>query len=213
MIRPTQSDIRKALAADLSTEQHAWLAAALRSVQENPPGIDRFFAAAGRGCGRSVLTAAPEKLADWTRDDAARALLLVALPPHREAVVDAVARLYRSGDAAERRAVLRALPLLDIAGAAVPLVQDALRANDSRLITVAMGPYAQAHLDQSSWRQGVLKCLFLGIPLTSVFGLAERVDTELVRMATAFAEERTAAGRTVPPDVDAVLSAGVGPLS
>ena len=134
-------------------------------------------------------------LIGWTVDDAVRTLLLVG------ASIEDVTAVYNYGDAAEKRGVLRALPLLELGDAALPLVLDALRTNDTRLIAAAMGPYAAAHLPAEPWRQAVLKCVFLSIPLAWVADLDRRKDAELVRMMRAFAEERQAAGRSVPPDV------------
>ncbi len=57
---------------------------------------------------------------------------------------DALTRLYRQGTAAERRAVLLALPHLVPGPDALPLVEDALRTNDTRLVAAAVGPYAAA---------------------------------------------------------------------
>jgi hypothetical protein len=129
-------------------------------------------------------------------------VLMAALPADR--VSDEVSELYRYGDAAEKRAVLKALPLLPIGGDAVPLLQDAIRTNDTRLVAAALGPYA-AHLDPPAWRQAVLKCVFMGVPLSVVDGLDERADAELAGMLASFAEERRAAGRDVPADALAVL--------
>jgi hypothetical protein len=56
------------------------------------------------------------------------------------------------------------------------------------------------------WRQGVLKCVFMEIPLTAVAGLGERADGELARMLAGLAEERHAAGRTIPADATALLA-------
>nr|WP_234439472.1 EboA domain-containing protein [Streptomyces wedmorensis] len=134
-----------------------------------------------------------------------RAQLLQALPAREGELAVILTELYESGDAAERLAVLRALPLLDAAGHlgphATPLIEDALRTNDARLVTAAVGPYAARHLGQSQWRQAVLKCVFLGVPLDAVAGLDRRSGPELTRMLAAFAAERTAAGRAVPDDV------------
>ncbi len=107
-------------------------------------------------------------------------------------------------DAHERRGVLRALPVLDSAGLgdrALPVVRDALRTNDTRLVAAALGPYAARHLEPEAWRQGVLKCAFVGVPLAEVAGLAERADAELARMFGDYAKEREAAGRPVSEDV------------
>ncbi len=92
-----------------------------------------LFPAAGRKVGRGAL----ESLPGWTADDAARALLLDALPlPRAQAVADA----YADGDNAEKRAVLRALPILGLGDEGLPLVRDALRTNDTRLVAAAMSP-------------------------------------------------------------------------
>ncbi|MEV7415180.1 EboA domain-containing protein [Streptomyces sp. NPDC089919] len=173
------------LEAELDADGRSWLAAAAADAR-----WELRFAEAGR------RTTAP---------DAARVLLLAAVAPDAATVV----RLYRQGTAAERRAVLRALPHLDLAPAdGVPLVEDALRANDTHLVAAAVGPYAARHLDPHAWRHAVLKCLFAGVPVAAVAALAGRAagDGELRRMLTDFAAERTAAGRPVPEDLRHVLN-------
>ncbi|MEU6719162.1 EboA domain-containing protein [Nonomuraea sp. NPDC046802] len=189
MIRPEQ--LRAALRG---TPSSAWLDAAL----DQPTMIARSFAAAGRRTGRTPLPDVP----DWTADEAARALLLAALPPDR--LTAETGDLYRYGDADEKRAVLKALPLLPIGARALPLLHDAIRTNDARLLAAALGPYAR-HLDQAAWRQAVLKCVFMGVPLARVDRLEERADAELASMLAAFAEERAAAGRPMPEDASALL--------
>ncbi|MFF4574512.1 EboA domain-containing protein [Streptomyces sp. NPDC001410] len=136
--------------------------------------------------------------------DAVRVLILHAA----RADTAALTRVYRQGTAAERRAVLHALPHLVPGPDAVALVEDALRTNDTRLIAAALGPYAARHLDPHAWRHAVLKCLFTGVPVDEVAGLAERAraDAELARMLADFAAERTAAGRPVPSGLYHVLA-------
>jgi hypothetical protein len=177
-----------------------WLATALVRVAEQPDAIVRVFPAAGRHCGRGELPGAP----GWSVDDAVRVLLLAGLPGSGPALAAVVDQLYRTGDAAEKRAVLRALPWLPVGGAAVALLPDAIRANDPRLLAAALGPYA-AHLDHPTWRQAVLKCVFLGVPLAVVHDLAARADSELARMLADLAAERRAAGRDLPADAVALL--------
>ncbi|MEU8887937.1 EboA domain-containing protein [Streptomyces sp. NPDC048442] len=137
---------------------------------------------------------------------AARILLLCAAHADRPTTH----RLYTRGTAAERRAVLLALPHLEHArdGSGLPLVEDALRTNDTRLVAAALGPYAATHLDPHAWRHAVLKCLFTEVPVDTVHALAHRArgDTELARMLTDYAAERTAAGRPVPADLHHVLA-------
>lgn len=157
------------------------------------PAWELRLAEAGRRCGPYA--------------DAARVLLLAAARPDAATVT----RVYRQGTAAERRAVLLALPRLDPAPDpthGVPLVEDALRANDTSLVAAALGPYAARHLPPHAWRHAVLKCLFTGVPVAVFAGLADRArgDRELARMLDAYAAERTAAGRAVPEDLRRVLA-------
>ena len=91
---------------------------------------------------------------------------------------------------------------------ALPIVEDALRTNDTRLVTAAVGPYAARHLDAHNWRDAVLKCLFTGVPLDAVAELPRRAraDFALARMLGDYADERSAAGRPVPEDLYRVLA-------
>lgn len=205
------SELRAALEDHLAEPGRTWLRQALHHAATATPAAaggaprrpgqlpawEREFAAAGRRC-RAARAPHPEQAAV-----AARVLLLHTA--HADA--GTAARLYRQGTAEERCAVLTALPHLDVGDAAVELVEDALRANDTRLVTAAVGPYAAAHLPAHSWRHAVLKCLFTGVPVAAVAGLAERSrgDAELARMLTDYASERTAAGRDVPDDLNHVL--------
>jgi hypothetical protein len=180
----------------------AWLTEAERTVAADADAIGRLFPAAGRACGRGPLH--DPALPGWTVDDAARVRLLAALPLRGPVLAAEVTAVYRHGDAAEKRAVLRALSHLDIGDGCVELVHDALRTNDPRLVAAALGPYAR-HLDDASWRQAVLKCVFMDIPLDAVAGLDVRADAELVRMLAGLRDERHAAGRAIPADAAALL--------
>ncbi|MEU9848681.1 EboA domain-containing protein [Streptomyces sp. NPDC047985] len=195
---------REELDARLGGAARAWLDEALAEAEHaavhegaeqrggpyGAPPWELRYAAAGRNCG-------PEHA------DSVRALLLI----EARAALPAVTRLYEQGTAAERRAVLRTLHLLDLGPTALPLVEDALRTNDTRLIAAAVGPYAATHLDAHNWRHAVLKCLFTGVPVDAVAQLGRRCrkDAELARMLSDFAAERIAAGRDVPTGLTRVL--------
>ncbi|WP_328726658.1 EboA domain-containing protein [Streptomyces sp. NBC_00259] len=183
---------REELDTRLDGAARAWLHEALAEAAHCAPVWELRFATAGRHCGQDHA-------------DSVRTHLL------REAHADAptLTRLYQQGTAAERRAVLLALPhLAPDPAAGLPLVEDALRTNDTRLVAAAVGPYAAEHLPAHSWRHAVLKCLFTGVPLDTADGLERRAhgDTELARMLADYAAERTAAGRPVPADLHRVLA-------
>ncbi|MCF3962215.1 EboA domain-containing protein [Streptomyces fuscigenes] len=183
---------RATLDTRLDEAGRAWLDAALAEAAAPGDGAwELRFAAAGRHCGRDNA-------------DDVRVLLL----EQAGAEADVLTRLYRQGSGAERRAVLLALPDRVLGPEALALVEDALRANDTRLVAAAVGPYAAQHLDPHAWRHAVLKCLFTGVPVEHIAGLARRAggDAELARMLGDFAAERSAAGRTVPAGLHRVLA-------
>ena len=192
---------------------HPWLVEAEARVRRDPTAIRTLFPAVGRKVGRAALRTEtdPQGLVHGTVDDLARTRLLATLAEVLDGaeLAGEVAQLYRYGDDAERRGVLRGLAALppSTATAGVDIVKDALRANDIRLVAAAMGEFGARNLDDHSWRHGVLKCLFVGVPLAAVADLDRRTDAELLRMVGDYAAERRAAGREVPADAVTLLEA------
>ncbi|MFI5844599.1 EboA domain-containing protein [Catenuloplanes sp. NPDC051500] len=180
-----------------------WLVEAVATVRREPPSIARLYPAAGRHTGRDALPGVP----GWTADAAARAVLLGALL-ETPSGADQIAELYRYGDAREKLAIVTAFSLLPDApdDQVIPILRDALRTNDTRLVAAALGPVAD-RLDDHAWRQGVLKCVFMGVPLAGVHSVRDRADDGLALMLAGLAEERAAAGRDFPEDADALLTA------
>ena len=141
-----------------------WLDEALAGVARDPDSVTRAFAFAARRVGRAPVRpdTDPGGVVHGTVDDAARAALVVALADAvgvgmgmgtcvgADADKDCAHRLvllYRQGDGAERRGVLRGLDALTILGdlgpggeptplvtAGLELAADALRANDPSLV-------------------------------------------------------------------------------
>ncbi|MPY96882.1 MAG: hypothetical protein GEU97_02600 [Actinophytocola sp.] len=193
----------------LDNKGRARLTELIDEVTSTPARIAVLFPAVARAVGRGPADPDdPDGLVTPRVEDQARVALLRAAAQgwHTDDLVTEIGALYRHGDADEKRAVLRALDHLDVGDVALDLVGDALRGNDTRLIAAALGPYAARHLDTHNWRHGVLKCLFTGVPLAVVSGIAERGDAELARMVEGFADERRAAGRDVPADATWLLN-------
>ena len=66
-------------------------------------------------------------------------------------------------------------------------------------------PYPSALLPERNFNQVVLNAMFNGIALARIVGLSARRNAELARMATDYAAERSAAGRSVPADMALAL--------
>lgn len=205
-------DIR-AVKERLTEAGATWLEAARVDVLGHPTAISHYFAAVSRRCGRAPLRADdPQGLVHGTIDDAARGVLLGALTLRGVERVDLLDDLYHHGDAGEKRGILRGLHVLGaseepIGPALLPLVEDALRTNDVRLIAAALQEYGAQHLGQAAYLQAIVKFVFTGIPLHAVRNLAERQDAELARMLVDLAHERAAAGRGIPADIPPVVAA------
>ncbi|MEV0961424.1 EboA domain-containing protein [Streptomyces sp. NPDC049910] len=196
----TREDLDIRLGGAARTWLHEALTEAARSAAEpgeptghpTAPAWESRFTAAGRHCGRAHADSVRVHLLHEARAGAAT-----------------LSRLYRQGTAAERRAVLLALHHLAPAPAdGLPIVEDALRTNDTRLLQAAVGPYAARHLPPHAWRHALLRCLLTGVPPESAADLERRArgDAELARMLTDCAAERAAAGRPVPAGLHRVLA-------
>ena len=180
------------------------------------------YATAAQHVGRDALALGPEPLDElrravpgvgfhrWTRDDAARTLLLIDRRNSGRTgdpfVADALA-CFEQGDAREQQSWLRAIALWPEARAFLPSAIEACRTNIIPVFEALAceNPYPAAHFPDRNFNQLVLKAMFNSIELSRIPGLAERRNAELSRMARDYAAERTAAGRSVPADIDLAL--------
>jgi sugar phosphate isomerase/epimerase len=201
-------DLWESLRATAEPDRLSWFEDATEAVVRDRSVLATVFPAVGRRLGRQLLAPVRQDGDDgqdehaWTVDDAGRVLLLLAVG---DGTAEEVDDLYRFGDAAERRAVLRSLPFLPDTVNGLALVDDALRTNDPRLIAAALNPYGLDRLDDEALNQAVLKCVFVGVRLPG--DVTDRATPELSEMLAGYVHERVAAGREVPLDVWPIVEA------
>lgn len=169
------------------------------------------FVSAGRRVGRGPLAAGeplpgadePVPTEGWTVDDAARVVLLLAAGDAGLAL-----ELYREGDSREKRAVLRALPLLADGERLLEIALDAGRTNESDLFAALAcdNPYPARHYQERAFNQLVMKAAFVGAPIARIAGLERRANRELCRMALDYVDQQESAGREVPADLDRLVA-------
>jgi hypothetical protein len=210
----------------LDAGAHAWLEGACRRVADKGPGPDFYLAfgtakrkvgAADLALGESELAAASGvrrgfQPALWSMEQAARARLLLALPPLTPAdLTRAIDRLCEDGDLGELVALYQALPLLPHPAAHRARAAEGVRSNMKPVFeSIALrNPYPSEELDEAAWNQLVVKCFFVGSSLHLVDGLDGRVNVALGNILADLARERWAAGRVVSPE----LWRCVGPLA
>jgi hypothetical protein len=140
----------------------------------------------------------------WAIDDVARAAWLLLAAERAPAEVEGfIERRRRSGDARQRAALLRTLPLLPDAQQWLAVALAAPR-GDVRAVLEALAcdnPYPAAHFHEVHFHDLVLAALEAELPLARMIGLGARVTERLAAAAAAVAARHRASGRRPPADL------------
>jgi hypothetical protein len=140
----------------------------------------------------------------WRVDDALRVASLALAAARAPAEVEGfIARRRRSGDARQRAALVRALPLLPDPQQWLAVALEA-RHGDVRAVLEALAcdnPYPAMHFHEVHFEDLVLAVLEAELPLARIVGLAPRVTERLAAAAARMVATRRAAGRRPPPDL------------
>ena len=143
-------------------------------------------------------------LSAWCVDDVVRvATVLLATARAPDEVERFIVRRRQCGDARQRAALMRALPLLPDARQWIAIAIEARR-GDVRAVLEALvcdNPFPALHFHALHFEDLVLAALEAELPLARIIGLATRVSEPLVAAAARMAEERRAAGRRPPPEL------------
>ena len=205
---------RDVVASHGTAEQAAWLDEALGKLESPPKAMTLriALARAARKLPESTVAEVDVELpsgpdyARWSlRDHARTALVLAALErqsEHEQVVL--YSELLLRAEIGEQVSMLRMIPVLPAPERFVDAVIDVCRTNSIPVFeSIACGnPYPAACFPEHNYNQLVMKAIFSGLDTRRIVGLAERVNAELVRMTSDFGDERRAAGRPVPDDID-----------
>lgn len=190
-------------------------AARARCAAEGAPALAESFPQLPRRIGRAITRServerdfseplpARADLAAWRACDLAALELAVAAKATGEVLLD----LYRHGDMDERIQALRVATLSRVDDGVVALLEEAHRSNmESHFAAAAcdgnLPARAAAHpaFGVAGFNRMLLKCAFLGLPLSRILDAGVHANAELSRMLLDLATEREAAGRAVWPD-------------
>ncbi|HAT10670.1 MAG TPA: hypothetical protein DCS97_08775, partial [Planctomycetes bacterium] len=208
---PTPAELlHAALTAAIPAPAMAWLDDQLgRIAAGDERALYLALGLAGRRVGRAALTVVGAEAARpgwnpcaWSTDQAARTLLVLALPagePGRwQSVLE---RCFHAATVEELVALYQALPLLPHPERLVARAAEGVR-NSMTPVFAAVAldnPFPAAHLSDEAFNQMVLKCFFSGCDSACISGLAGRRNADLGRMLAHYARERRIAGRPVDP--------------
>jgi len=210
--------LRGLLDARLALGALRWLEASAGEIAAGAP-VERFcalFSLAARHARRTALAPSADERAlagrlvegwnpeRWSVLESVRVVLILSRPDLAgEGGARALSDAFRYTDEGELCALLRSLALLPGAERFVWRAGEGCRSNMRSVFEAAAldTPYPARHFDDLTWRQCVIKCLFVGAPLWRLWGLDERLSPELARMALDHADERRSAGRLVPHEL------------
>ncbi|MGD9658860.1 MAG: EboA domain-containing protein [Methylocystis sp.] len=200
----------------------AWLRARVAETRQAEVAkrsrvFETAFARVPRMLGRTLFALSEDDLAtanclrpgwsprDWRIDDAARALLLLAMESVSEEVqfVAVFRRLRQSADPPEQVALFRSLPLLKPSAGLKAEAEEGLRTNIPSVFAALAhdNPFAREVFDEARWNQMILKALFIGCALGPIQGLDARANPRLALMLRDFARERRTARRSTPHEL------------
>jgi hypothetical protein len=140
----------------------------------------------------------------WSVDQATRSLFLLSLPVMEPAPLTAILdQLFSAGEVNELVSLYQSLPLLPYPTAHILRAAEGVRTNIKAVFCAVahQNPYPAEQFSEDQWNQMVLKCQFIGVPMSPIAGLDQRANAALSSMVIDFVHERWAAKRIVAPDM------------
>jgi hypothetical protein len=140
----------------------------------------------------------------WNVEQVARTLLVLALPSDdSQKYLQILEQLFIAADVGELVALYQALPLSPYPEKLKKRAAEGVRSNMTAVFNAIalQNPYPSEYFDNLPWNQMVLKALFVGSSLNLIHGLDDRMNPELKRMLSDYADERMAASRSVPSEL------------
>jgi hypothetical protein len=215
--------VRRWLARTAPAEAMEWLD---REIEHQATGTDerRLGIALGlsaRKLGRQELALPAEEMAAaqavrpgwqpqfWSAGEAARVALLIAT--HRGDDAAFAARLDRlcvTAEVSEHMACMKGLAVFPAGRALLGRARDGMRSSIATVFeaVACRNPYPFDYFEADAWNQMVVKCVFGGTPISTIVGLYQRCNSELIAMLRDLVAERNAAGRTLPKAVHDLIS-------
>jgi hypothetical protein len=203
------------LTGQLSPAGLSWLQKQLENLRSEKE-FYLAFSMAPRFTGKQALVLSPEDLGEaarlrtgfqpvgWTADQAARTLLVLAIPHESpEGFTAILNKVFSTADLNELATLYAALPLLPYPEQHVKRAAEGVRTTMTQVFdAIALdNPYPHDFLPEEAWNQLVLKSVFNVRPLYRIYGLEARRNEHLAHMLLDYAHERWAAGRTLTPEL------------
>jgi hypothetical protein len=208
--------LQQHLFSHVSENTRKWIEQALTEVNSSeniPDTISYYSGAANEILDQIPITDDVPRLlindyalntAKWSTTDLFRVVLvLFSMGQGGDTNAGLLKTIYRYSDEAERACITRALGLFQNAEKLKQIALETGRTNSAYLFSaIALdNPYPAIYYTEHEYNQLVMKSLFIGLPITKIYGLETRANSELSRMCEDYIDERLSANRDVPNDI------------
>ena len=140
----------------------------------------------------------------WTIDRLCRVWLLMQIPDQdKEQYLKKINGLFAAAEMNEQIALYSALPFYTYPEEWIAKTEEGIRSNIGTVLEAIMyyNPYPAYYLSENAWNQLVLKAFFTEKNVNYIVGLHKRSNERLTETLNDYVEERTAAHRTVNPEI------------
>ena len=205
------------LSARLDAAQSAWVSERKNVIQSgDKKALFLAFGMTPRKVGKADLALTIDEAAmavsvrrywnpqGWSIDQLVRVLFVLAYPSQdADAYVAILDQLFSTGEVGELVALYQALPLLPNPASHVMRAAEGIRTNIKAVFCAVAhyNPFPAEQFNDEQWNQMVLKCQFILVPMSPIFGLDRRANAALAAMVCDFIHERWAAKRPVAPEM------------
>jgi len=203
---------------NLSKDTLGWLETKAEAVRKEDKSLqlNQAFSQLPKHAGRNLIAISSEEsatlaelapgfsLKDWTVDRLARVWLLFQVSTDdKESYLKKINGLFTASEMNEQVALYSALPFYAYPEEWVTKAENGIRSNIGTVLEAIMyhNPFAATYLSENAFNQLVLKAFFTEKDVTKISGLHNRVNKALQDTLSDYVAERTAAHRTVEPNI------------
>lgn len=210
--------VERILRRSLNNEAMAWLEQkiVLISTEEKSLQLNLTFSHIPKYTGKAVIHLEASEAGqvaaglpalrseEWTADLLSRVWVLMQVPQEDQATyVRKINGLFSAAEMNELVALYAALPVFAYPEEWIHRCTEGIRSNIGTVLEAIMyqNPYPARYLPESAWNQLVLKAFFTEKDVTRIIGISERTNHALSETLKDYVQERTAAHRTVHPEI------------
>ena len=212
--------IKKVLESNCTTEEMLWMDTVITSSQQNerllqlafvtvPKYIQKSHIALDKNMEKQFSDTVRFLPEGWTLHTFARVYILLHFKTDDEKkYVNVLKTLFETAEMNELASLNSSLSLLHYPENWLEYAKEGVRSNMGPVFDAIVfnNPYPAKYFDEEAWNQMVLKTIFSGKSIQKIKGLIERSNPRLAFMISDFAHERWAAGRTISPQVWALVA-------